>query len=590
MPLVDLLNPIPGAKRGGENLRYAGLYDKAKEARREDEDIPSGAWATTRKKADYKLVDKLCSDALINKSKDLWCAAWLTEAWLRTKGVPGLLEGLQLTNGLIENFWEDLYPELEDGDAELRATPLEWIGSQLEMAIRNCRLTSKGLTFLQQKEAKTVGYEADCEGSDEKAAARAQAIADGKITGEDWDAGFAATPKSFYVTLLEQVDACTAELDKLDASGGKFGDASPSFGSLRTVLDEYRQAANSLLNKKRETEPDEETAEEDEAAAVEVEAEAAGEGTAVARSRVKPGTIAEPEDEASALKLIFLGARYLRKENPSNPAPYQMLRALRFGRLRESGSVDSSQLEAPPTEVRKKLKALAMDAAWADVLETAESALETNAGAAWLDLHRYAARACDELGRPGASAAIKAEVRSMLMDFPALKEISMNDDTPTAGPETLTWLRELSAPAAPSADEVPPLEEKLSEAAPDVIDPYEMAKKAAVSGHPQDAIEILSREAAKQRCGRDRFHRRVQLAQVCMSADYYALAQPILQELYEEIEARHLTDWETPELVGHALGLLYRCLNKNGGPDEQRQKVYTKLCRFDPVLALQFSK
>lgn len=592
MPLADLLNPIPGAKRGGENLRYAGVYDKAKEARRADDDVPVGDWQHEIKKADYKLVDKLCTDALINKSKDLWCAAWLTEAWLRTRGIPGLLEGLQLASGLIENFWDDLFPEIEDGDCELRATPLEWIGSQLEMAIKNCRLTSKGLTFLQQKDAKSVGYEADAAENEEKAAKRAQAIEEGKITAEQFDEGVAATPKSFYVTLLEQVDGCTAELEKLDGFASKFGDASPSYGGLRNALEEYRAAVNSLLNKKRETEPDEVAAEEGEQVAEEtVEAEASSGGTAVARARVaKPGAIAEPQDEESALKLIFLGMRYLRKENSSNPAPYQALRALRFGKLREAESIDSAQLEAPATEVRKKLKALATDAAWEDVLEAAESALETPAGAAWLDLHRYAARACEELGRPGAAGAIRAEVRGMLTDFPNLAELSMNDDTPTAGPDTLAWLKSLSAAPASATEDVPPMEDEPSHSAPDVIDAYELAKKAAVSGHPQDAIEILSREAAQQRCGRDRFHRRVQLAQICMGANYYELAQPILQELYEEIEARHLTDWETPELVGHALGLLYRCLNKTGGTDEQKKTVYTKLIRFDPVLALQFSK
>ncbi len=593
--MTDFLQPIPGAKRGGENLRYAGLYDKAKEARREDDDAPTGDWQRERKKADYKLVDKLCTDALVNKSKDLWCAAWLTEAWLRTKGIPGLLEGLQLCSGLIENFWDDLYPELEDGDAELRATPLEWVGSQLQMAIMNCRLTSKGITFLQHKEAKALGYEADAT-TEEKAAARAQAIADGKFTIEQFDEQFGATPKSFYANLEQQVDTCNTEIEKLDAFGSKFGDASPSFGTLRNALEEYRNAIHALLMKKRETEPDEEPAAEGEESAVEeeaaVEAESSGGGTAVARARVaKPGTLAEPQDEESALKLIFMGARYLRKENSSNPAPYQILRALRFGKLRESGSIDSSQLEAPATETRKKLKALATDCAWEDVLETAESALETPAGAAWLDLHRYAARACEELGRTAAAGAIKAEVRSMLTDFPTLQEVSMNDDTPTAGPDTLAWLKDVcSTQPAASADEVPAMDPGPEELGNHVVDAYELATKAAVAGHPQEAIEILSREAAQQRCGRDRFHRRVQLAQICMGAEYYTLAQPILQELYEEVEQRHLTDWETPELVGHALGLLYRCLSKNGGSDEQKHIVYTKLCRFDPVLALQFSK
>jgi len=45
MPLRDdLLAPIPGAKPSGENLRYAPVYDKIKEARREDDDAPQGEW------------------------------------------------------------------------------------------------------------------------------------------------------------------------------------------------------------------------------------------------------------------------------------------------------------------------------------------------------------------------------------------------------------------------------------------------------------------------------------------------------------------------------------------------------------------
>ena len=39
MPIPDnLLNPIPGANPSGEDLRYAPLYDKIKEARREEEE------------------------------------------------------------------------------------------------------------------------------------------------------------------------------------------------------------------------------------------------------------------------------------------------------------------------------------------------------------------------------------------------------------------------------------------------------------------------------------------------------------------------------------------------------------------------
>src|SRR5947209_20417417 len=113
MPLRDdLLNPIPGDNPGGENLRHAPVYDKIKEARREDDDAPQGDWQFKRKTADWGQVVKLSQEALATKSKDLQLAAWLVEGILNTDGFAGLREGLQLIKALLENFWDSLYPEV----------------------------------------------------------------------------------------------------------------------------------------------------------------------------------------------------------------------------------------------------------------------------------------------------------------------------------------------------------------------------------------------------------------------------------------------------------------------------------------------
>jgi len=113
MPLrSDLLNPIPGPNPAGENLRYAPVYDQIREARREEEAITEGDWQTPGKKANWPLVIKLASDALATKSKDLQLAAWLTEALIRTEGYAALAPCLDLIRGLLENFWDGLYPEI----------------------------------------------------------------------------------------------------------------------------------------------------------------------------------------------------------------------------------------------------------------------------------------------------------------------------------------------------------------------------------------------------------------------------------------------------------------------------------------------
>ncbi len=142
MPLPDnLRSPIPGDNPSGKSLRYDPIYDKVREARREEDVLPQGDWSREIKKADWLLVTKLTTDALANKTKDLQLAAWLTEAHLHREHIAGLREGLDLLRGLMENFWDTLYPEIEEDDLEFRAAPLAWVGSNLDQAVRCLPLT-----------------------------------------------------------------------------------------------------------------------------------------------------------------------------------------------------------------------------------------------------------------------------------------------------------------------------------------------------------------------------------------------------------------------------------------------------------------
>src|SRR5690348_17736289 len=100
MPLPEgLLNPIPGDNPSGKSLRYDPVYDKVREARREEEVLPQGDWSHEIKKADWPLVIKLTTEALANKTKDLQLAVWLTEAHLHREHIAGLREGLDLLRG-----------------------------------------------------------------------------------------------------------------------------------------------------------------------------------------------------------------------------------------------------------------------------------------------------------------------------------------------------------------------------------------------------------------------------------------------------------------------------------------------------------
>ena len=99
-----LLSPLPGENPAGKDLRYTAVYDEIKEARKEKDAFGVGDEGSEKRRADWNRVIALCTDALLNKTKDLQIAAWLTEALIRIDGFEGLCAGLQILNGFLSNL------------------------------------------------------------------------------------------------------------------------------------------------------------------------------------------------------------------------------------------------------------------------------------------------------------------------------------------------------------------------------------------------------------------------------------------------------------------------------------------------------
>jgi type VI secretion system protein ImpA len=591
MPLPEgLLNPIPGDNPSGKTLRYDPVYDKIREARREEDVLPQGDWSREVKKSDFPLVIKLATEALSTKSKDLQLAAWLTEAIMFRDHVVGLREGLDLLRGFMETFWDTLYPEIDDGDLEFRAGPLGWVGSKLDSGVRRLPITKSKLDYFKYQESRRVGYEADAV-TEEKAAARVTAIAEKKCTAEEFDAAVSVTGDAYYEKLSTNLVAALESLQSLETlTDEKFGREAPSYGSLRTALEELQDFV------KQYHKPAEEVTEEAaEASAEEAVEESAASVASGASGAKKKSVTAEPADRDDALQRLAVVAHFLRHESPVNPVPYLLLRALRWGELREAGAtLNPVLLEAPPTEKRTLIKKMSMEGDSAGVLENAEQAMSLPCGRGWLDLQRYAVRACEALGAEyePVAAGIRSTLRALLADYPDLLNASLMDDTPAANAETQAWLKEsIVSPPATSESEFAPAavlssshsESANGEKAPDVI---ELAMTAARAGKVQEAIGILTREMNNERTGRGRFQRHIQLANIFLATKHEAIAYPILVELAEEIDRRKLEEWEEAAIVAQPLALLYRCAEKLGRDDSEKEKIYQKLCRLDPGQAL----
>ena len=446
----DILTPIPGDNPSGSSLRHVPIYDQIKEARRNEDAIPQGDWEHQIKSADYQSVIKLTQDALATQSKDLQLAVWLAEALIYEERGSGLCAGLTLLRDLTTTFWDSLYPELEDGDAEFRATPLEWFGNYFDpskgsspsVAIRRIPITRSGLDWFQYKVSRSVPSEAETQGSEAKAEARKAAVAEGKLTPEEFDSAFRDTPKTFYRQLESDFKTAGENLEALNSvCQEKFGNAAPGFRELRRALEEVSTSVRILLTEKLKMDPDPVARPEGSIDGVEgTEAAATASEVSLDEGLEAPGNL-ELRTRQDALRLLIASARFLRRADPSDSVPYLMVRALRWGELRAAnGDVSASLLEAPPADIRVKLKTSAVAQEWGKVLEIAEGAAASGCGRGWLDLHRYTIRACDELGYAAVARALRSSLKALLSDLPQLPTMTLADDTGTANPETMDWL------------------------------------------------------------------------------------------------------------------------------------------------------
>jgi len=604
MPLPDdLLQPIAGEKASGANLRYDPVYDKIKEARREEAQPPPGMTETDRKVADNAQVIKLTTDLLTTKSKDLQLAAWYTEAALKKNGFGGLRDGLSLCLGLVQKFWDTLYPELEDGDAESRSAPLGFVGTKLDIPLKLAPVVEKQrYSLLDHQQSRALGYEDQAKTDDAKKSRAAQ-LKEGKLAPESFDKAFEETPKKFYAQAEQDLDACLQLLAQLKSvCDEKFGDEGPAFGPLQKALEAERHLIHGLLQKKREKEPD--PVEPVPAAAAEGAPGAEGADAAAGAGPVRTGVLislegsSEAPERLGAVKKVAEAASYLRRIEPHNPASYLMLRGLRWGELRAAIDLaDPTKLEAPPSDLRRHLKRLLLSKKYEELLEAAESVMALPCSRAWLDLQRFVVEALDGLGSgyETIAKAIRSELKSLVTDIPQLLDATLMDETPAANAETRAWLVSLSQ-AAPEAT----LAAEADKAAASnglgtrwpgqPTDAYESAKQALRDGQERKAFEILQQDLARKRSGRERFRRRMQLVEICASTNKANVAQPILDDLAAAIETHKLDEWEDPGMVASALSTLMKMSTKVQADKAQQQKLFERICRLDPAQALGDAK
>jgi type VI secretion system protein ImpA len=76
------------------------------------------------------------------------------------------------------------------------------------------------------------------------------------------------------------------------------------------------------------------------------------------------------------------------------------------------------------------------------------------------------------------------------------------------------------------------------------------------------------------------------VAQLCLAANQDAIAYPVLMDISGEIERRGLETWESGAMLAQPLSLLLKCLDRRKNSAEDRDVIFSRLCRLDPQAAI----
>lgn len=338
--LAALLAPISAENPAGSDIRHDSSpnskYQQIKIARSaaraaERKSIHDGD--TTEADEHWRKILNLAPDILLTQSKDLEIVSWFTEALLRKHGFQGLRDSFELIHGLVESFWDNLYPMPDEDGMETRTSSLSGLNGEgaegvLIAPIRKVAITQGDapgpFSFWQYQQA------ADAQ------RAASDSIRESKIEKlgfslEVIDRAVNASSSSFYVDLIDDltqtIGFCKQLNSLLDQHCG-INDA-PSTRNILEVLEECRGVVMHIAKHKLPV-PAEETQQTDTEEPASNTKDTGRENTATTGGKVAKGAVNTREE---ALKQLLEISTFFRKTEPHSPLSYLLEKTVRWGNM-----------------------------------------------------------------------------------------------------------------------------------------------------------------------------------------------------------------------------------------------------------------
>jgi type VI secretion system protein ImpA len=192
-----------------------------------------------------------------------------------------------------------------------------------------------------------------------------------------------------------------------------------------------------------------------------------------------------------------------------------------------------------------------------------------------------------------ACRTVLSEMKQAIADILEKKRLAEPDTLPTANAPSVARSSEQEQVQRPDATDsvvlrfplsLPSVQESQAPLGGSWLD----AEVLIRAGQVEKGLAEMTRLAASETNGRNRFQRKLLLADVCLASKRERLARSILEELAEQIDKFQLELWESSELVGSVWTKLYRLykLSAESSDIDRANKLYERLCRLDPWQAL----
>ena len=311
-----LLQPVSEDSPCGENLEYDPEYLElqsllsdggAQQMIVSDDDEAGGE---PRKWGEMKRV----AVALTERTKDVWVGVALMRAAAQTDGYPGFASGAALIRGLVEKYWDGLYPPLDPEDpkpAEARVNILSELAS-LNTTVRELRevpIVTSPMGKYTLRDVKIVSGElkpTQAQGDDAPAP-----------DGAGLNAAFMSAELDELSATAEALDQAMVDIDTIDSlvqdqvgvtEGPDLGPLSVELKSARAVLTENLKARG----------------------VAQPGAEDAADGGAAAPGQAAMQLTGDISSRDDVVRILDKICEYFRRNEPSSPVPLLLQRAKRL--------------------------------------------------------------------------------------------------------------------------------------------------------------------------------------------------------------------------------------------------------------------